>query len=283
MLSFQSLFRGRPKAAAELLDRGRLQAAVDAVPFWWHALDLGQGVVTPGRKTPELLRQELAALQLPCLRDKRVLDIGAWDGFFSFEAERRGAKQVVALDHYVWSVDWQKAIAYREACKERGVLRQEWYHEPEIWQPRTLPGKRGFDLARRALGSRVKPVVADFMEADLRKLGTFDVVLYLGVLYHMRHPLLSLQRLASVTRELAVIETEAVSIPGREDMALCEFFETTELNGDPSNWWAPNRKALEALCRAAGFRRVEVVSAPNLDCSAGPAVIRYRLSAHAWK
>jgi hypothetical protein len=96
------------------------------------------------------------------------------------------------------------------------------------------------------------------MEVDLATLGQFDVVLYLGVLYHQRHPLQALERVAKVTRDLAVIETEAVNIPGLEDRAFCQFFESDELAGDTSNWWAPNAQALIGLCRAAGFRKVEV-------------------------
>lgn len=73
-----------------------------------------------------------------------------------------------------------------------------------------MPGRRGFDLARRILNRRVEPLVADFVETDLDALGKFDVVFFLGVLYHLRHPLVALERLAKLTREVAVIETEAV-------------------------------------------------------------------------
>ncbi len=96
----------------------------------------------------------------------------------------------------------------------------------------------------------------------------------------MRHPLLSLQWLAAVTGEVAIIETAATYIPGQDEIALCEFYPTTELNGDPSNWWSPNRKALESLCLAAGFRRVEIVDPTPLQ---GAELSRYRLCAHAWK
>ena len=115
----QKLIGRKPNESSEFGDPNRLQALVDGVPRWWHSLDLGKGVVTRGFKTPECLRQELESLRLPNLQDKLVLDIGAWDGFYSFEAERRGAKRVVALDHYVWSVDWEKALAYRQHCERR--------------------------------------------------------------------------------------------------------------------------------------------------------------------
>ncbi len=104
--------------------------------------------------------------------------------------------------------------------------------------------------------------MGDFMTMNLAELGKFDVVLYLGVLYHMEEPLSAIRRVASVTAPhgLAVIETEAVEIPGLENMSFCEFFPGKELNNDPSNWWAPNAKALEGFCRAAGFRDVTILS-----------------------
>lgn len=113
----------------------------------------------------------------------------------------------------------------------------------------------------------------------------------------MQNPFESLKRLARVTREVAVIETEASEFPGFHSTALCEFFESNELNGDTSNWWAPNEKALSGMCRAAGFRRVETVKGPGiwsrliLTCMAKnlfllkkiSTVWRYRAIVHAWK
>ena len=84
-------------------NKAELKQMAESVGYWWHSIDLGQGVVTKGAKTPETLQYELESLRLPDLRGKTVLDIGAWDGFFSFEAERRGARHVVALDHDVWT------------------------------------------------------------------------------------------------------------------------------------------------------------------------------------
>ena len=262
-------------------ERARVKALAGSYPYWWHSIDFGQGVVTPGHKTPEVLRLEVERQRWPDLRGKAVLDIGAWDGFFSFEAERRGARRVVSLDHYIWSVDIGQANAYHEKCRDEGTARQDYQTLPGFWHPDTLPGKRGFDVARQALRSKVEPVVGDFMQIDLAPLGTFDLVLFLGVLYHVRHPLLSLERVCALTKELAVVETEAVALPGFEDRAVCEFFEADGLYGDPTNWWAPNAKALEGLCRAAGFRRAEVLTTP--PAGRPGQVVRYRATAHAWK
>jgi tRNA (mo5U34)-methyltransferase len=164
----------------------------------------------------------------------------------------------VALDHYVWSLDLPNHIAYWRECKETGVTPLPNEQTP-YWQPETLPGRKGFDAAHTALRSTVEPVVGDFMTMDVAALGRFDVVLYLGVLYHMEDPLASLRRLADVTGRMAIIETHAVAIPGFEDLELVEFYSANQLNADVTNWWGPNLTALVGLCRAAGFSRVDVV------------------------
>jgi tRNA (mo5U34)-methyltransferase len=237
---------------------------------WWHSIDFGDGVSTSGYKTPERLASEVAQMRLPDLRGKTVLDIGAWDGFFSFEAERRGAARVVALDHFVWCLHTPKQHQYVERCRRQGILPRPYEEVPEIWDPVGLPGKSGFDIAHEVLDSRVESVVGDFMETDLDGLGTFDAVFFLGVLYHMKHPLLALERLARLTDGVAIIETEAVEVPGFQDRALCEFFESDELAGDFTNWWAPNPLALAKLCRAAGFSRVEAGPSPAVEAAVAP-------------
>jgi tRNA (mo5U34)-methyltransferase len=260
--------------------KAQLEEMAESVGFWWHSIDLGQGVVSKGGKTPETLRYELESLRLPDLRDKSVLDIGAWDGFFSFEAERRGARRVVALDHYVWSLDLAKYGQYAGECKERGVTPLPG-HETPHWQPDKLPSKRGYNTAHKVLGSKVETVLDDFMTMDLAPLGTFDVVFFLGVLYHMEDPLASLRRVASLTNGVAIIETHAVIVPGYEHLEICEFYSSNQLNGDVSNWWGPNLKALEGMCRAAGFARVEVVSGSGCVDAARPKGSSYRKTRRA--
>jgi len=237
--------------------RAELEALAEST-FWWHSIDLGHGVTTKGQKTPAALARETKTLKLPDLKGRSVLDIGAFSGFYSFEAETRGALRVVALDHFVWALDLPKFMEYHQDCKDRGIVPPA-HEDTPFWQPDTLPGKAGYDIAHRVRGSRVETVVGDFMNMDLGPLGTFDVVLYLGVLYHMQDPLGSLKRLAAVTKDLAIIETHAVAAPGYEHLELCEFYSSNQLNGDVSNWWGPNIKALEGLCHAAGFSKVEVV------------------------
>jgi tRNA (mo5U34)-methyltransferase len=168
-------------------------------------------------------------LDLPAsLADKTVLDIGAWDGFFSFEAERRGASRVVAMDYHCW--------------------RQAEGH----------PSKAGFELARRALGSTVEDVTLDVMELSAERTGIFDVVLFLGVLYHLRNPLLALERVFSVTSDLLVLETHVTRLGTRRPAMV--FYPGDELGGDPTNWWGPNEPAVLAMLRDVGFRDVRVVA-----------------------
>ena len=260
-----------------------LQERVDAVPFWFHSIDLGDGVVTPGHKDQAELAREIDALALPDLRGRSVLDIGGWDGFYAFEAERRGAARVGVVDHYMWAMDSPGQQAYWRRCMQQGITPKP-YHETEFWQPETMPGRRGFDLAREALRSAVEPFAMDFMDCDLDALGQWDVVLYLGVLYHMEDPLRALRRVSAVTRGLAVVETEAIVVPGLEHAALWRFFPGAELNGDVSNWWAPNLVALRGALGAAGFGSTRVTAGPDptlLHAPGGPH--HYRATVHAQK
>jgi tRNA (mo5U34)-methyltransferase len=193
---------------------------------WHHSIDLGHGVVTPGQdNSPKKLRR----LKLPeSFAGKTVLDVGAWDGFFAFEAERRGASRVLATDSFVWQggCDWAD--------------------------------KRGFDLSKQVLGSKVEEKEIDVLDLSPTSVGTFDVVFFLGVLYHMRHPWLALERVASVTKDMIVIETVVDMLStSRPAMAL---YVGDDLALDSTNWCGPNPAALIGMLKSVGFKRVEIVS-----------------------
>jgi tRNA (mo5U34)-methyltransferase len=189
---------------------------------WFHTMDLGHGVVTPGVIDPARI---VPRLGLPDLAGRTVLDVGAWDGFFSFEAERRGAARVVAADWFSWGHGG--------------------------WGT-----KAAFETARAALDSQVEDLEVDVMDLDPDRVGTFDVVLFLGVLYHMRDPLGALERVAAVTGDLLVVETEVGMLLHRQPAAA--FYPGAELAGDETNWWAPNPAAVVGMLRVAGFREVEL-------------------------
>jgi tRNA (mo5U34)-methyltransferase len=246
----------------EPLDRAAKQQLVDAISPWHHSIDLGDGVVTPGSKTPHHTYDELRRLRLPEMANKSVLDVGAWDGFYTFHAEHYRASRVVALDHYAWSIDFPKATVYtvRQLANRQPI--RAFHTVPDLWDPVGLPGKRGFDLAYRLRNSHADVVVDDFMTMDLRPLGAFDVVLFLGVIYHLEEPLRALRRLRQVTRGVAVIESEAVRLPGRRRLPLWQFVDAAQLHDDPTIWWVPTAEGLRAMCLAAGFSRAEIVAGP---------------------
>ena len=184
----------------------------------YHSLELPGGRVLPGVVPVEQLRERLN--RYPLLRDlrgKRVLDIGAASGWNSFELEKRGAS-VVALD----------CVEYPE-----------------------------FHYAKRALDSRVELVVLDVDEISRDRLGSFDYVLCFGVLYHLRHPLLALEKICSITREMAFIESYVIDPDASFPGCVMEFYETNELGGQIDNWWGPTAACLASLCRSAGFGSVE--------------------------
>lgn len=244
--------------------------------FWWHSIDVGGGVVTPGHKPAATMEEELAALQLPDLHGKSVLDIGAWDGYFSFAAERLGASRVVALDYYTWATDPAAIIWSGSRAPSRPA-------PDEPWDPINLPGKAGFDAARDALGSSVESVFADILTLDVAELGQFDIVLFLGVLYHTRFPGEMLERVASLTRELMVLETESFTLSGYDDLALGEFFETNELADNDSNWWSFTEPALAGMCRSCGFASVRFLDPLYRYPRDERGLTRHRALAHASK
>jgi len=200
---------------------------------WYHSIEIEPGFVTPGAHPLGELRQVLEYVKLPASLDGlSVLDIGAWDGFFSFEAERRDAKRVVAYD-----------------------LTPEDYF--------------GFATAKELLGSKVEYIQGSVYELTRKVVGTFDVVLFVGVLYHLRYPLLALDRIHDVCDGYVLLETHCLdncvlldggqtttlqSIdPRLSRIPLYRFYPANELNGDYSNWFSPNRRAIEEGLRTAGF------------------------------
>ena len=96
------------------------------------------------------------------------------------------------------------------------------------------------------------------MDLSPERVGTFDVVLFLGVLYHLPHPLLALERVASVTRDLLILET-VVDMVGISRPAMA-YYPDRDLNRDPTNWWGPNVPAVHALLRSVGFTQSRTVT-----------------------
>jgi tRNA (mo5U34)-methyltransferase len=193
---------------------------------WYHSFEFADGAVIDGYMSLQVQKERYARYPFPDdLRGKRVLDIGAWDGWFSFEAERHGA-QTIAID-----------------CVEIPTFLQ----------------------VHRRLGSQVDYRVLDFYELPAAGLGKFDVVLFLGVLYHLRHPLLALEIVCGLTTDVAIVESFVIDAENWKEhqnaIPTLEFYETFELGNQYDNWSGLTVACLLAMCRAAGFARVELMFA----------------------
>src|SRR5262249_11820591 len=117
-----------------------------------------------------------------------------------------------------------------------------------------------FLTARDLLDSTVEHKVIDAADVSCDTVGTFDLVLLFGVLYHLKEPFAVLERISSCAKERIVVETETAL----DDLTFpaARFFPGGELNNDPTNWWAPNRKAVEGMLRLFGFKRIEWTAVP---------------------
>lgn len=216
-----------------------LRADVLRLGPWFHNLHLPDGTET----APQHLLGDFPAVKwrqiAPCvpadLKGCRALDIGCNAGFYSFELARRGA-EVTALD-----VERRYLEQARWAAREFGLEARLSFRQASV-----------YELARA--GER------------------YDLVCFLGVLYHLRHPLLALDVVRGVTAGRLILQTltmpgeavldppasvelgerELMREPGWPAMAFIEG----QLEEDPTNWWAPNHACVEALARAAGFRVV---------------------------
>ena len=217
-----------------------LNGEIAALGPWFHNLRLPGGIQTapdhPLGDFPAFKWSQLEGALPPDLTGCRALDIGCNAGFYSFELARRGA-DVLAVDHdehYLAQARWARS---RLGLDERVEIR--------------LLGV--YDLARIA--------------------ETFDLVLFMGVLYHLRYPLLALDLVAERVRGRLVLQT--LTMPGAlrgetpPDLAMDErqrlrdddwpamAFVEHSLAGDPTNWWVPNASGVEAMVRSTGMRVVD--------------------------
>jgi len=213
----------------------RIAERAQALGPWFHNLDL-RGV----RTAPEHFLGDYPNVKWQRFRDaipadltgRSVLDIGCNGGFYAMEMKRRGAARVLAVD----------------------------FDEDYLAQARFAAEVEGLDIEFRQLSVY-----------DVGALGErFDVVLFVGVLYHLRHPLLALDLIHEhVARDLLVFQTlqrgsgEVLPLAADYPFWTTDIFDDPgypklhfiekEYSGDPTNWWAPNRAASEAMLRSAGF------------------------------
>jgi tRNA (mo5U34)-methyltransferase len=214
----------------------RLRSEIAALGPWFHNLHLPDGTETaPTHFLGDFPRYKWEALapHLPAqLGGWTALDIGCNAGYYSFELARRGA-QVTGIDldpHYLRQARW--------AARQLGLENTIEFRQLQV-----------YDLA----GEKAQ----------------YDLVLFMGVFYHLRYPLLGLDIVARRTRRLLVFQTltvpgmevypdtqdhpigerEVLNQPGWPRMAFIEH----RFAGDPTNWWVPNHAAVEAMLRSAGM------------------------------
>lgn len=209
---------------------------------WYHVIDLGHGIVTPGQYD---LRPLLDHYGVPrSLEGRSVLDVGPGHGFFSFEFERRNAASVATAELGTWA-DHDASPALKDQFQKGTGNAQV---------ARYLHGALG--LAIHALGSRVQRNFCNVYDLTPERVGTFDFVFCASVLLHLTDPLRALYGIRRVTRREAVISTGIDTTLEFVHQARALFL------GTPSGqaFWFPTMTCLEKMALAAGFTRVERVS-----------------------
>ena len=210
------------------------RAAIAENPHWYHTMEVAPGVETPGWFD---LRPIVDKLPWPDVRGKRCLDVGTYDGFLAFELERRGAAEVVATDiadHEQW--DWPPRI------RAHGVEYLRWVAGPK---------NRGFELARRLIGSAATLEHVSAYDLSPDSVGEFDVVVVGSLLLHLRDPLRALAAIRSVCVG-SFLSTNQIDLwrsvlrPRRPLMRLDGM-------SDLCQWWLPNAAGHRQMVCAAGF------------------------------
>jgi tRNA (mo5U34)-methyltransferase len=204
-----------------------LKKQIEAEPYWFHKMELPGGLVTPGWNDPKA--GKLPYFGLPDdMTGMRVLDIGHAEGFFSFEAERRGAAEVVGIENYP-------------------------------------PMARKFQICRTAYGSHAQSHLAGVYDISPKTLGTFDLVMFFGVLYHLRHPLLALEKIHGVCTGTLLMQTAMCD--NTKDQPMAEFHPFGITSGpkdnpshDPTCFWFPNPACCIGMLEHVGFKEVKRIS-----------------------
>ena len=203
---------------------------------WYHTLELAPGVVTPGWFDT---REAPARAGFPVsLAGRRCLDVGTFDGFWAFEMERRGAAEVHAVDvldprEWDWPALSPPHVVEALAARKRGG--------------------EGFELAQRALGSRVERHERSVYDVTEAALGRFDFIFLGSLLLHLRDPVLALERLRAVCDgELLILDVFDPWLTARHPRRAVATLE----GRDRPWWWQSNLAGLVRIVEAAGFERL---------------------------
>ena len=221
---------------APRLDAERVR---DSVPLWFHTFALAPGIYTRGIARDHGYR--LPVLDADRFAGRSVLDVGAFDGFYSFLAEARGARRVFAVDNEQY-VDWVRA--------RFGI---------------TLQGGAGFRAIAELVGSRVEYRSMDAV--DVNELAErFDVVLCFGILHRVTDPIRLLLALADVLAPggEVVLETYGSDLPANSP--AIEVHEPGDVYArDDFVYWGFSAEGLRRLARLVGLAEVEVVDELQID------------------
>jgi tRNA (mo5U34)-methyltransferase len=232
------------KRSGRITDAAEIRKRIDAQGRWWHEIELAPGIVTPGDDTNQSKLPILERIGLPKdLSGRRVLDIGCSDGYFAFVCEERGA-DVLAIDFV-----------------------------PEDYT--------GFNTAKTILGSGVEYSMESVYNLSPDKHGCFDVVLCLGVLYHLRNPMAALDAIRSIMNTKAELFVATFMIdehfiradgtvgklsdlhPELQEIPIWQAYPRGSLNGDHTNCFGPNMCALLTALREANLDPLQHEALPG--------------------
>ena len=230
--------------------------------YWYHTIDLGDGLVTPGMYD---YRSSLPVFRFPeTMSGMTVLDVGSATGFFAFEFERRGARVISvelpsleALDRFPGQTTEQvvsKIGRMLESCRGEGAAPQA-YSAAELYYA-LLEGP--FQFCKQRLNSKVERCYSTVYELTPEKLGVaeFDLIFVGDVLVHTLYPLRALGALAPLCKGTLVLSQIAPEQPAEPAMLYVGGENSAE---DDVSWWLPNKPCFEQMLKKLGFRTVEEV------------------------
>lgn len=227
------------------MEKEELQAAVDAIPYWYHRIELLHGITTPGWAPINP-----AMYGIPDRMDgETVLDVGAWDGYWTFEALKRGTKHVTVVE------DFSDTLG-----KVHDISRSDRW--------------RTFDLCAKALGyvrtakyNCIYKWDGSIEDDEVYADWELDRIFCFGLLYHLRNPLKALQNCFDATKsggfihvETAILDATCSPFTGKpHDPNGCyaEFYPADEYGSNNSNWWVPTLKCAAAWLQAVGYVDIE--------------------------
>ncbi len=238
-------------------DRKELKSRILAYPRWYHSFQLDPETKITGWAESEKAYPPSAFAEASFLyyhlpeswSGKSVLDIGGWDGALSFEMERRGSSEVVLVNpRTIDDLDLPLQGPGNKEEIERKYLTSGF--------PLDDIHSGGARLLIRWFNSKIRVLDSSVYDLPEKLVRSFDLTLFLGLLYHLRDPVRGLEAAARVTREMLILET--MCFPQDHPLAndahsYCEF-----LGGSAGhNWWIFNHQTLEQMLRTSGFRDVQ--------------------------